>query len=221
MIHLHHVPLGRSFRVMWLLEELGLDYEVSYYSIRDGSMRTPEYLAMSPAGRTPALELDGKVLFESGAILQILCERHPEAGLMPAPGHNDRARFLEMMGYAETIGCLVENLNLNRVFLRDPADASPVVIKLLTARLRAALGAMEDRYQGDYLLAGGFSAADVMYAYGFKLARRYVHLDEFLVLSAYWDRLKARPAYQRAKARDGEQDLYDQDFYPLPEKQNG
>lgn len=221
MIRLHHVPLGRSFRVMWLMEELGLDYEVAYYSIRDGSMRTPEFLALSPAGRVPAMEMDGEVLVESGAILQVLCERHPEADLMPAPDHADRARFLEMMAYAETIGCLVENLNLNRIFLRDPADASPVVIKLLTARLRAALGAMEDRYEGDYLLSGGFSAADIMYAYGFELACRYVHLDQFPALTAYWDRLKARPAYQRAKARDGEQDIYDQDFYPLPEKQDG
>ena len=215
MIRLHHVPLGRSFRVMWLLEELGLDYEVAYYSIRDGSMRTPEFLALSPAGRVPALEYHGEVLFESAAILQLLCERH--GGLMPAPGDAERALFLEMLAYSETIGCLVENLNLNRVFLRDPADASPVVIKLLTARLRAALRAMDQRLETEMLLPSGFSAADIMFAYGFELARYYVHFDEFPRLTAYWDRLKARPAYQRAKARDGEQDLYDRDFYPLPE----
>ncbi|HAR53673.1 MAG TPA: glutathione S-transferase, partial [Roseovarius nubinhibens] len=63
------------------------------------------------------------------------------------------------------VGCLLENLNLNRVFLRDPAQASPVVIKLLTARLRAALGAMEARMGGAYLLPEGFSAADIMFAY--------------------------------------------------------
>lgn len=217
MIRLHHVPLGRSFRVMWLLEELGLEFEVAYYSIRDGSMRTPAFLELSPAGRVPALEYQGEVLFESGAILQYLCEAHPEAGLQPEVGHPDRARFLEMMCYAETLGSLVENLNLNRVFLRDPADASPVVIKLLTARLRAALGAIEARMDHAHLLPSGFSAADVMFAYGFLLARYYVEIDQFPKLSAYWARLAERPAYQRAKARDGEQDLYDQDFYPLPE----
>ena len=217
MIRLHHVPLGRSFRVMWLLEELGLDYEVAYYSIRDGSMRTPDFLALSPAGRVPAMEYDGEVLFESGAILQWLCERHPEPKLQPAPGTAERARYLEMMAYSETVGSLVENLNLNRVFLRDPADASPVVIKLLTARLKAALTAMEARWDDGYCLPTGFSAADVMFAYGFELARYYVRFDDFPRLSAYWDRLKDRPGYQRAKARDGEQDLYDRDFYPLPE----
>ncbi len=216
MIRLHHVPLARSFRVMWLLEELGLDYDVAYYSIRDGSMRTPEFLALSPAGRVPALEIGAEVLFESGAILEILCERHPEAGLAPAPGTPDRARYLEMLHYSETVGALVENLNLNRVFLRDPADASPVVIKLLTARLRGALRAMDQRMQGPYLLPSGFSAADIMFAYGFELARYYVRMEEFPAIMAYWDRLRARPGYTRAKARDGEQDLYDRDFYPLP-----
>lgn len=217
MIRLHHVPLGRSFRVMWLLEELGMDYEIAYYSIRDGSMRTPEFLALSPAGRVPALEYHGEVLFESGAIVQLLCERHPEPALQPAPGADSRALYLEMLSYSETVGCLVENLNLNRVFLRDQAEASPVVIKLLTARLRAALGAMERRMEAEFLLPTGFSAADIMFAYGFELARYYVRFDDFPRLTAYWDRLKARPGYQRAKTRDGEQDIYAQDFYPLPE----
>ena len=92
MIRLHHVPLARSLRVMWLLEELGLDYEVAYYSIRDGSMRSPEFLALSPAGRVPVLERQGAVWFESGAIVQLLCETYPEAGLLPAPGSPERAR---------------------------------------------------------------------------------------------------------------------------------
>lgn len=217
MIRLHHVPLARSLRVMWMLEELALDYDVAYYSIRDGSLRTPEFLAISPAGRVPALEYKGEVFFESAAILQILTELHPEAGLQPLPGHAERAQYLEMMAYSETIGCLVENLNLNRVFLRDPAQASPVVIKLLTARLRAALDALEGRIAGDFLLASGFSTADIMCAYTFELAQYYARIDEFPGLLAYWDRLKARPAYQRAKARDGTQDFFAQDFYPVPD----
>ncbi|MDZ7709368.1 MAG: glutathione S-transferase family protein [Roseovarius sp.] len=218
MIRLHHVPLARSLRVMWLLEELGLDYEVAYYSIRDGSMRTPEFLALSPAGRVPVLEHEGKVWFESAAIVQMLCETYPEPGLMPAPGSPERARCLEMLSYAETVGCLLENLNLNQVFLRPPANPSVAVVKLLNARLRASLTAMEARMEGAYLLSSGFSAADIMFAYGFELARYYVHLDDFPRLMAYWDRLRARPAYIRAKARDGEQDIYAQAFYPVPEE---
>lgn len=217
MIRLHHVPLARSLRVMWLLEELGLDYEVAYYSIRDGSMRSPEFMAMSPAGRVPVLEHQDAVWIESAAIVQLLCETYPEAGLMPAPGSVERARALEMFAYAETVGCLLENLNLNQVFLRPPAQPSPVVVKLLNARLRASLAAMEARIEGDYLLPMGFSAADVMFAYGFELARYYVDLSAYPRLMAYWTRLRARPAYIRAKARDGVQDIYAQEFYPVPE----
>lgn len=218
MIRLHHVPLARSFRVMWLLEEIGRDYEVAYYSIRDGSLRSAEFLSLSPAGRVPVLEHQGAVWFESGAIVQMLCETYPQAGLMPPPGHPERARFLEMVHYAETVGCLLENLNLNLVFLHPPARPSPTVVKLLNARLRAVLAAMEARLSDDYLLPSGFSAADIIFGYGFELARYYVTLDQYPRLLAYWERLRARPAYGRAKARDGEQDIYARDFYPVPEE---
>lgn len=217
MIRLHHVPLARSLRVMWLMEEMGLAYDVTYYSIRDGSMRTPEFLSLSPAGRVPVLEHHGAVWFESAAILQLLCETYPEAGLAPKPGTPERARYLEMLGYAETMGCLLENLNLNQVFLRPPSKPSAVVVKLLNARLRATLSAMEARLEGDCLLASGFSAADIMFAYGFELARYYVDLDAYPRLMTYWARLQNRPAYLRAKARDGMQDIYTQAFYPVPE----
>ena len=151
--------------------------------------------------------------------MQLLCETYPEAGLIPPPGHAERARFLEMVSYSETVGSLLENLNMNLVFLRPPAKPSVAVVKLLNARLRASLAAIEARMEGDYLLPSGFSAADIMFAYGFELARYYVGLDAYPRLVAYWARLRARPAYARAKARDGEQDMYAQDFYPVPEEE--
>lgn len=219
MIKLHHVPFSRSFRVLWLLEELGLPFEIAHYSIRDGSLRDPEFLAISPAGRVPALELDGKVLFESGAIVQHLCEMHPEAGLAPSPGHLDRARYLELIGFAETMGSLIENLNMQNLFLRNPSDASPVVLKLLTARLAATLRGMEEMLgDQDFLLPSGFSSADAMMGFNLFAAPYYVKLDPFSKLRAYKERLEARPAYQAARARDGEQDFYVKDFYPVPEK---
>ncbi|NCQ24220.1 MAG: glutathione S-transferase [Rhodobacteraceae bacterium CG17_big_fil_post_rev_8_21_14_2_50_63_15] len=217
MIRLHHVPLARSLRVLWLMEELGLESEVRYYSIRDGSLRSPEFLALSPAGRVPVLEHEGAVWFESVAIVQMLCETYPEAGLAPQPGNPARAAYLEMLSLSETVGCLLENLNLNQVFLRPPARPSATVIKLLNARLRAALAAIEVRFTADYLLPAGFSAADIMFAYCFELARYYVDLTAYPRLMAYWAQLRERPGYRRAKARDGEQDIYTQDFYPVPE----
>ncbi len=218
MIILHHVPMSRSFRVLWLLEELGLDYRLETYSIRDGSMRSPAFLAISPAGRVPALEIDDLVMVESGAIVQYLCELHPGAGLMPAPGHAERPRFLELTGFAETMGSLIENLNLQHLFLRNPEDASPVVIKILTARLRGTLAALQKMLgDNDHLLPSGFSAADVMMGFNLLAAPHYVALEGFPALENYWRRISRRPAFRRAREADGEQDFYRRDFYPVPE----
>ena len=216
MITLHHVPFSRSFRVLWLLEELGLSYWLKRYSIRDGSLRDPAFLALSPAGRVPALEMGGEVFFESGAIVQILCEREQSA-LAPVPGSTERGRYLEAVGYAETMASLIEQLNMQHVFLRNPADASPVVIKLTTARLAATLKGMEALLTHDHLLPSGFSAADTMIGFNLLAAPYFVHLEPFPRLRAYRDRLEARPAFQAAQAKEGKQDFYDRDFYPVPE----
>lgn len=216
MITLHHVAFSRSFRILWLLEELGLEYDVTHYSIRDGGLRDPGFLKLSPAGRVPALELDGAVLFESGAITQVLCEREASA-LAPGPGDAERARYLEALGYAETMAGLIEQLNVQHVFLRDPAQASPMVIKLTTARLAASLRGMEALLEHAHILPSGFSAADTMMGFNLFAAPYFVPLDPFPRIRAYRARLEARPAFRRARDRDGPQDFYTRDFYPVPE----
>ncbi|MGY9050230.1 hypothetical protein P775_08730 [Puniceibacterium antarcticum] len=217
MIRLHHVAFSRSFRVLWLLEELGLEYEVIHYDIRDGSLRGA-FQELSPAGRVPALETGDQVLFESGAIHEYLTETYPRAGLGRAAGTIQRARFLEMLHFAETMAGCIEQLNMQHVFLRDPAQASAMVIKLVTARLAGTLKALERLLEGQaFLLADGFSAADTMMGFNLFAAPYFVPLDGLAGLLAYRARLEARPAYGRARARDGAQKFYDRAFYPVPE----
>ena len=112
---------------------------------------------------------------------------------------------------------VIEQLNINHVFLRDPSQASPVVIKLNTARLKGTLAGME-ALLGDqeYLLPSGFSAADTMMGFNLFAAPYFVKLDAFPRLAAYKARIEARPAFRRAAARDGVQTFYDRDFYPVP-----
>ena len=218
-IRLHHVPFSRSFRVLWLLEELGLSYEVAEYDIRDGSLRGT-FQELSPAGRVPALEVNGQVLFESGAIHEYLCEVYPGAGLGRAPGTIQRTRFLEAVHFAETMAGCIEQLNIQHVFLRDPAQASPMVIKLMTARLAGTLKAMERLLEGQaFLVADGFSAADTMMGFNLFAAPYFVPFDAYPGLVAYRRRLESRPAYLRARARDGVQRFYTRAFYPVPEVQ--
>lgn len=215
MMRLHHVPMSRSFRVLWLLEELGLEAELVMHSIRQGTMRAPDVMAITPAGRAPALEIDGAVIIESGAIIETLCERYP--GLGRGPGDAERAAYLERLWFAETMAGLIEQLNINHVFLRDPSMASPVVIKLLTARLRGTVAAMDGMLAQEWLLPSGFSAADLMFGFNLRAVPYFVHLDPWPRLQAYKARMEARPAFQRALAKDGAQEFYDRDFYAVPE----
>lgn len=221
MIRLHHVQYGRSFRVLWLLEEIGLDklgpLEIVEHRIGTREMREGDLPRVSPAVRIPAIEMDGLELAESGAIVEYLTERFaPELGR--AVDDPERPAYLQWIHYAETQASLIENLNLNHLFLRPPAKADPVLLKLLAARLKGTLAGMETRL-GDqqWLLPSGFSAADVMMGFNLFAAPFYVKLDPFPRLQAYKARIEARPAYLRAVAREGQQRFYTQDFYPVPE----
>jgi glutathione S-transferase len=85
MIRLHHVPQSRSMRTLWLLHELAVEFEVVEWPF-DKTLRSPEYLALNPAGRVPALEMDGRTIWETGAITEVLCERFPQTGMGRGPG---------------------------------------------------------------------------------------------------------------------------------------
>lgn len=216
MARLHHVPWGRSFRVLWLLQEMGITPDIIRYEIGTKGMRAPGFLETSPAGRIPALEIDGLSVFESAAILQYLCESRPEHGFGRPPGHADRVRYLEAMGFAETMASLIEQLNLNHLFLRPPAKPSATVIKLNTLRLGDTLRALDGMIADEYLLPSGFSAADAMLGFNLFAAPFYVRLDPWPNLQAYWARLLARPAFQAAAAIEGPQTFYAKDFYDVP-----
>ena len=214
MRHLHHARGSRSFRVLWLLEELGLPYALTEYDFTDGSLRSPEHLARSPAGKVPALEIDGGTIFESGAIVQVLTER--EGRLAPKPGEAERTAFLEWLHFAETIGQHIANLTQSHLMLRDPATRSLTVMKLETARLGRTLRLVEQTVQGqDWLMSGGFSGVDCAVGWSVWTAGRFTRLSP--ALQAYADRCTSRPAFRRALPQEGEPQLYDRDFYELPD----
>jgi len=214
---LHHVPHSRSFRVLWLLQEMGIEPEIQTYRIDDGSLREPAYLKRSPAGRVPALEIDGHVLFESGAILEYLCETRPEHGFGRAPGHEERAEYLSWVHFAETMANHIAALNLQWVFLRDPAMRSHTVLKLEAKRLAKTLDPLEAALSGqDYVLPSGMSGADIMLGFNLFAVPYFVSMDPYPNIRAYWERICARPAYQAAAEIDGPQTFYDQPFYEVP-----
>ncbi len=213
MITLHHCHQTRSMRTLWLLYELGVPFDLRVYPF-DKSLRSPAFLALNPVGRVPALEIDGAVIFETGAITEVLCERFPDAGLGRMPGDPERAEWLIWVHFAETISQHAAALTQQHIALYDDAMRSPVVMKLEAKRLEKCYGALEARLSGrDHLLAGGFSAADISVGQAVYMARHFARIEPFAALSAWYDRITAREGFQKAVPPD-EARLYAQEFYP-------
>lgn len=212
---LHHVPGSRSLRIVWLLEELGLDYRLREWSITDGGLRGAEYLSRTPAARVPALETDGRVIWESGAICEYLTE---QAGrLAPAPGAADRADFLQWLHYAETHAAIIQSLNIHHIFLRPETARSPVLMRLETRRLAFATAVLEQHLRGRDSFLDGFSAVDCMFGFNVLALFHFLPRADYPVLDQWWRRMQDRPALQRALAHDGGRSLFDQPFYEVPD----
>lgn len=214
-IILWHMPLSRSMRVLWLLNELDLPFSLKVTDIRSSALREAEYAAIHPVGRVPALQVDGCVVHESGAMIEYLCEtrgRH----LWRAPGEEGRLGWLDWLHFAESIGQHIASLTQSHLMLRDPATRSLTVMKLETARLGRALGLVEGVVdEQDWLMANGFSGVDCAVGWSVWTAGRFVRLTP--ALQGYVDRCTARPAFRRALPQEGEPWLYDRDFYELPD----
>jgi len=118
---IHHLNLSRSTRIVWLAEELGVPYELTEHR-RDATMRAPASLgAVHPLGKAPVIEIDGIVVAESGAIVELLCER---AGrLAPAPGTPERSAFLEWLHFAEGSAMMPIIIELLSMFMGEGATA--------------------------------------------------------------------------------------------------
>lgn len=220
MITLHHVPQTRSMRVLWLLHELGVEFQVVVHPF-DKSLRRPEFLSLSPAGRVPALEIEGERMFESGAMVEYLCEKFPEAGLGRMPGEMGRMDWLMWVHFAETISQHVAILTQQHIMLYEPSMRSPTVMKLEAARLRKCYAAIEAQLSTpvenrDHILTSGFSACDICVGQAVYMARHFAALDGFPETAAWYERITARPGFQAALPDPEGALLYDRPFYEVP-----
>jgi glutathione S-transferase len=211
MITLHHCPQTRSMRSLWVLHELGVPFAVQTYAF-DKSLRAPAFLEKSPAGRVPTLEIDGETLFETGAITEVLCERFSPDVLGRPAGHPERAQWLVWVHFAETITQHSAALTQQHVALREDHMRSPIVMKLEAARIGKCYGALEARLAGrEYLLDGGFSAADISVGQAVYLARFFAHLEPFPAVAAWYARITARDGFQASLP--GKHTLFEGDFF--------
>ena len=217
MIVVHHLNNSRSQRVLWLLEELGLPYEVKRYQ-RDKStmLAPPELRAVHPLGKSPVISDGELTLAESGAIIEYLVEQYGGGRLIPPAGSPQRIRYRYWMHYAE--GSLMPPLLMKLVFDRIEKAKMPFFVKpvargiagrakssFVQPQIDRHLDYLEQELAGSEWFAGDeFTAADVQMSFPLEAAQVRGGLDGQRVrLTAFLARIHARPAYQRAVEKGG------------------
>jgi len=223
MITVHHLETSRSQRVLWLLEELGVPYEIKLYRRDPKTRLAPAALkAVHPLGKSPVITDGGETLAESGAILEYLVERYAAqaqgdlAQLQPAPGTPEQRQARFWMHYAE--GSLMNWLVMKLVFVTIPKQPMPFFVrpiarklcaqvqaKLIDPNIETALTFIEDHLGRHAWFAGEqLSIADFQMSFAVEAAlARGTNVARFPRLAAYQARMVARPAYQRAVAKGG------------------
>jgi len=197
MIKLYHAPFTRSIRVLWLLEELGVPYELERVAFQPPKH---PFSQPTPYGKVPAIA-DGDVeMIESGAIVEYVLERYGKGKLAPAPGSPERGPFLQWLHFAEATALPPVGDIVRHTLFKPEAERIPAVVEDARGRLDRTLEVLEKALEGrEYLLASGFSAADVMMGVSLFIMRRLKSLDpKFTNLAAYLGRLEKRPALQKA-----------------------
>ncbi len=198
---IYHAPNTRSVRIVWLLEELGIPYELEKFKLGDPSMRSPEYTKVHPMGRVPALQDGDTTIFESGAIVQYVLARYGNGRMVPDAASADFPQYLQWLHYAEGMIMPPVNIIVVETILLPPERRNQVNVDRATKLLSRMLSAVDAHLQGREFLAGGFSGADIMTGHACTVARRLgADVSDKPNVAAYIDRLNARPAMQRAWA---------------------
>lgn len=221
MIIVHHLNNSRSQRVLWLLEELGLPYEVMRYERDKATMLAPPALrTVHPLGKSPVISDGGATVAESGAIIEYLVERHGDGRLRPPPGTPERLRYTYWLHYAE--GSLMPPLLLGLVTSRIAGPAVPwfarpiargiakgVRERFVAPQLERQLDFLESELADrDWFAGPAFTAADVQMSFPLEAAAARAGLDAKRPRLTDWlARIHARPAYQRALASGGPYEL--------------
>jgi glutathione S-transferase len=218
MIIVHHLNNSRSQRVLWLMEELGINYEVKRYERDKKTMLAPPALkAIHPLGKSPVIEDNGKTIAETGAIFDYIMDNYSQGRLTPAHGTDDWLRYVYWLNYAE--GSAMTPLLLKLVFMRLPQNAPALlrgIVKNISDKANARLADPQIRTHLDFWdnelskaewFAGkDFTAADIMMSFPLEAAAARANANSRPMVKAFLDRIHARPAYQDALKAGGPYD---------------
>jgi len=203
MITVHHLNNSRSQRILWLLEELGLPYEIKRYQ-RDPktNLAPPELKAINPLGKSPVIEDGPHVLIESGAIVDYLIRRHGNGKLQPDPASATYDEYVQWLHFAEGSAILPLMLNL---YVGRLGDAGAPLLPRIESELDNYLGYLNNALSlTPYLVGEELSGADIQMSFIGEFAKAQGKIGPYPQLAAWVERLQARPAYKKAITRGGE-----------------
>lgn len=218
-VTLHHLENSRSHRILWLFEELGVDYELVEYE-RDPKTRLAprELREVHPLGKSPVITHDGKTIAESGAIIEHIVDNYDDGTLRPEPGTDDYDRYRYFMHYAE--GSAMSPFLLAVVFTELPKQgpflAKPVLKGVskafdgmyISKQVRLHMKFWESELSTRPWFAGeSFSAADIQMIFALQAARRYTRLDDYPKIADFLERAESRRGWKAAVERGGELNL--------------
>ena len=202
MIVVHHLNDSRSQRVLWLLEELAVPYEIKHYQ-RDATTRyaPPELTAIHPLGKSPVITDNGVTVIESGAIIDYLVRHHGNGNLRPAPNTAGFEAYLQWLHYAEGSAMLPLLLKL---YVGRLGDAGAPLSPRIEGEIANHLGYVNQSLQGkEWLVDDQISAADIQMSFVGEVAGSRGNRERYPNLEAWVKRFQARPAYRKAIERGG------------------
>ena len=202
MIVVHHLNDSRSQRVLWLLEELGLPYEIQPYQ-RDLQTRLapPELIQVHPLGKSPVITDGAHTVIESGAIVDYLIRRHGAGRMQPDPASSEYDAYQQWMHYAEGSAMLPLMLNL---YVSRLGPAGAPLHPRIESEIANHLGFVERCLEGrDYFVGDALSGADVQMSFVAEVAGAYGKLAAYPNLHRWLKAMQARPAYRQALERGG------------------
>jgi glutathione S-transferase len=206
MLTVHHLNNSRSQRVLWLLEELELDYTIkSYQRDAETNLAPPELQAVHPLGKSPVLTDDNNTVIESGAIIDYILRVHGDGRFYPKPGTSDHEQYLQWLHYAEGSAMLPLMLRMYTGRLPDGGEA---LQPRINDELNRHLGYVNASLEGsDWLVGNSLTGADMQISFVAELAPLLHTLEGLPNLAAFRERCHARPAYLRALEKGGQYDF--------------
>ena len=199
MLKLHFAPNSRAGRIVWLLEELELPYEINKMAFHPKDLKSDYHRERHPLGRVPVLD-DGDIrIYESGAIVEYILERHKNGGLKPEVDSPNYPNYLQWFHYCEGMVMPPINTIIVQTILLPPERQDETVLGQAQRLLSKSLAPVEETLEGNDYLIGDFSAADVMLGHSCFMSNRLGCVNEEMKnLKSYVERITERPAFKTA-----------------------